>query len=135
MAPPMVKAAVNAKVNFSMLYLISEMGSHIKSYPGRFLIVSSLLRVSYQSTKFVCPFSFLLTRLPITGRPVLARGGGGDDSHPDDWRSTVCRKLYPFPTNFRHGMQEKCSFEAANYKNFRGSMPQTPGDRAPSALA
>ena len=34
MAPPMVKAAVNAKVNFSMLYLISEMvaGSRIRLY-------------------------------------------------------------------------------------------------------
>ena len=46
-APPMVKAAVNAKVNFSTLYLISEMvaGSPYK-------VVSSLLRVSYQGTKF-----------------------------------------------------------------------------------
>ena len=52
MALPMVKAALNTKVNFSMLHLISDMvtGSHIK-----------LLQVSYQGTKFVFPFIFPLS--------------------------------------------------------------------------
>ena len=62
MAPPMMKAGVNAKVNFSTLYLISEMvaGFHIKLYQ-----VCCGLAIRAQS--FVFPFIFPLSKLA----PVL----------------------------------------------------------------
>ena len=64
----MVKAAVNAKVNFSMPYLISEMiaGSHMKLY-------QVCLRISYQGTKFCFSlyFSFMLFAVHLVKSYVM----------------------------------------------------------------
>ena len=62
MAPPMVKVAVNAKVNFSMLYLISEMvvGSHIKLYQ---VCCGQAIRAQ----SFVFPFIFPLNCVEEVG--------------------------------------------------------------------
>ena len=59
MAPPMVKAAVNVKVNFSMLYLISDMvgACHIKLFK---FVAGEVIRAQ----SFVFPFIFPLNISP-----------------------------------------------------------------------
>ena len=61
--------------------------------------------------------------LPSTSRPVLGRGGSSDPSPPNGWRSHFEGNHSLFSSKFRPRMQEKCSFEANNYKLFQGRMP------------